>query len=124
MAAVLSAAQVPLAADEAGEEVMPSEHEDGVQGQEGGPSSHATTETSGSESSDLNMPSNVMLQVPEAPVGFRFLRHRKTRMLHYTKVEWVNFLACGRPIGPAHDEPGEVRYDSQVCRQCKKNAYI
>ena len=80
VAAVLSAAQVPLAADEAGEEVMPSEHEDGVQGQEGGPSSHATTETSGSESSDLNMPSNVMLQVPEAPVGFRFLKDQNASL--------------------------------------------
>ena len=124
VAAVLAAAHVPLVAVGGDEEVHEGEHEEDREEEKEESSSHATTETSGSESSDLNMPNNVMLQVPEAPVGFRFLRHRKTRMLHYTKVDWEHFLACGRPIGPAHDEPVEIRYDSQVCRQCKKNAHI
>ena len=94
VAAVLTVAQVPLAANEAGEEVLPGEPADALPEQEEASSSHATTETSGSESSDLNMPSNVMLQVPEAPVGFRFLRHRKTSMLHYTKVKSGCIFLC------------------------------
>ena len=83
-------------------------------------SGHVTTDSSDSDSSALEVPQVRRLTVPTAPQGFRFLQHRKTRMLHLMKDGNERVLECGRMVGPTHVNPQSVRFDSSVCSQCRK----
>ena len=65
-------------------------------------SGHVTTDSSDSDSSALEVPQVRRLTVPTAPPGFRFLQHRKTRMLHLIKDGNERVLECGRMVGPTH----------------------
>ena len=83
-------------------------------------SGHVTTGSSGSESSALTVPEVPRLTVPIEPAGFRFLQHKKTRMIHLIKDGNERVLECGRLVSDAHVRPSNVRFDSSVCSQCRK----
>ena len=62
----------------------------------------------------------------EAPEGMTFIRRKKTRVLHFVKEGYANVMVCGRMIGQQHVGPehaafGHVRFDTQVCRQRRRD---
>ena len=76
--------------------------------------------SSSDEASECEAPRNFLarLEVPTPPHGMRFLRHAKSRVCHIIKNEHKLRFQCGRMVTSAYGPPGEVQYDTSVCRQC------
>ena len=60
--------------------------------------------------------------VPVPPVGCCFVQHKVSRILHYRNLEYNKVLVCGRGITDVYQPPGLIRFDSSVCRTCKRRA--
>ena len=63
-----------------------------------------------------------LLGVPKPMAGTKFLQHTKSRMLHMMRDCDVKLLARGRAASDDYKPPGVVRYDSSVCRNCRRAA--
>ena len=76
--------------------------------------------SSSDEASECEAPRNFLarLEVPTPPHGMRFLRHAKSRVCHIIKNEHKLRFQCGRMVTSAYGPPGDVQYDTSVCRQC------
>ena len=76
--------------------------------------------SSSDEASECEAPRNFLarLEVPTPPHGMRFLRHAKSRVCHVIKTEHKLRFQCGRVVTSAYGPPGDVQYDTSVCRQC------
>ena len=91
-------------------------------------SSVATTKTSSSSNaSSAAVDEAPELKAPEAPEGMTFIRHKKIRVLHFVKEGYAHVMVCGKMIGQQHVRPehaafGQARFDSQVCRQRRRDA--
>ena len=86
-------------------------------------SEHVTTDSSSdSESEDEREVVPRQFMPPVAPSGFSFLKHRKSKLLHYIADDITKTLACGRVRTHVYIDPGELRYDSAVCHACQKSA--
>ena len=56
---------------------------------------------------------------PKAPDGYSFVRHSRSKMLHYLGHDRVNVLACGRLKTDSYEAALNLRYDSAVCHACQ-----
>ena len=60
--------------------------------------------------------------IPVPPVGCSFVQHKVSRILHYRDLNYNKVLVCGRGITDVYQPPGLIRFDSSVCRTCKRRA--
>ena len=60
--------------------------------------------------------------IPVPPVGCCFVQHKVSRILHYRDLNYNKVLVCGRGITDVYQPPGLIRFDSSVCRTCKRRA--
>ncbi|CAE7242883.1 unnamed protein product [Symbiodinium sp. CCMP2592] len=90
-----------------------------------------STDSSSSDSSSSNSSASapepsvrpVRLLPPPVPAdGCRFVQHARFKTLHLQRLRHVNMTLCGRLVKPPIGEPGILRYDTPVCRACKKVA--
>lgn len=84
---------------------------------------HVTTDSSSDSSSedDREVVEKQFLP-PTAPDGYNFLKHSKSKLLHYIQDGYEKTLACGRVRSAAYVDPGVLRYDSAVCHACQRAA--
>ncbi|CAE7475642.1 unnamed protein product [Symbiodinium sp. CCMP2592] len=87
------------------------------------------TDSSSSDSSSANSSASapepsvrpVRLLPPPVPAdGCRFVQHARFKTLHLQRLRHVNMTLCGRLVKSPIGEPGILRYDTPVCRACKK----
>ena len=90
--------------------------------QDEGSSSHeSTTSTKSSDTSCDECDRRLPREVPTAPPGYRLWQHRRSRVLHIAKEDYVRILACGRQIGPHHvREIGKISSETPKCTLCFK----
>ena len=96
------------------------EDDEAVGNEDSSSSSSNSTEGSGSSSEDSE-PEKV-LSIPQPAPGTNFLRHQRTRLLHMISSHNRRVLLCGRMVSDMYRQPDKIRYDSSVCRNCKKAA--
>ena len=60
--------------------------------------------------------------IPVPPAGCSFVQHKVSRILHYRNLDYNKVLVCGRGITDVYQPPGLIRFDSSVCRTCKRRA--
>ena len=96
------------------------EDDEAVGNEDSGSSSSSSTEDS-SLSSEDSEPEKV-LSIPQPAPGTNFLRHQRTRLLHMISSHNRRVLLCGRMVSDMYRQPDKIRYDSSVCRNCKKAA--
>ena len=83
-----------------------------------------SSESSSSESSQEDGPEPRLMHPPAPPEGTFFVQHRKLRTLHLLLEGHRSFTLCGRSLlseDSAFGEPGRIRYDTPVCKQCKRS---
>ena len=83
-----------------------------------------SSESSSSESSQEDEPEPRLMHPPAPPEGTFFVQHRKLRTLHLLLEGHRSFTLCGRSLlseDSAFGEPGRIRYDTPVCKQCKRS---
>ncbi|CAE7733742.1 unnamed protein product [Symbiodinium sp. CCMP2592] len=86
-----------------------------------------SSEGSSSESSDSSEGENPeprLMPPPSPPEGTFFMQHRKLKTLHLLLTGHRSFTLCGRPLQTIDSpfiEPGRLRYDTPVCKQCKRS---
>lgn len=84
-------------------------------------SEHVTTDSSSdSDSEGEREVVHRQFLPPVAPDGFSFLKHKKSKLLHYIAEDIKKTLACGRLRTDVYIDPGELRYDSAVCHSCQR----
>ena len=103
------------------EELFPADGVEDGEEQDEDTGGHVTTDSSSDSSSDgeREVVAKQFLP-PKAPDGFKFLKHQKSKLLHYIQDGYLKTLACGRNRSAAYVEPGELRYDSAVCHACQR----
>ena len=81
---------------------------------------HVTTDSPSSESENEER-QRVQRQFnpPEAPFGFTFAQHQRSKLLHLISAENQRALACRRLKNTAYVSPTLLRYDSAVCHACQ-----
>ena len=95
----------------------PVVHNDEVAAEEG----HVTTDSSSSsDSTNEREVVHRQFEPPKAPSGYSFVKHKKSKLLHYIADGLFKTLACGRNRSDAYELPGMLRYDSAVCHSCQK----
>ncbi|CAE7029170.1 unnamed protein product, partial [Symbiodinium sp. CCMP2456] len=112
-------------AEEAGTLSLPEQGvlEAGDDAAEADDSSSSSSSSSGSgSSSEADTEPERVLANPEPAVGTYFLQHQRTRLLHMILTHNRRFLLCGRMVTDLYRPPGKIRYDSSVCRNCKRAA--
>jgi len=64
-----------------------------------------------------------LMPPPVPPEGTYFLQHRKLRTLHMLLTGYKSITVCGRAIeeGGPMTAPSNLRYDTPVCKQCKRS---
>ena len=80
--------------------------------------------SSSSESSQEVEPEPRLMHPPAPPGGTFFVQHRKLKTLHLLLEGHRSFTLCGRSLlseDSAFGEPGRIRYDTPVCKQCKRS---
>ena len=80
--------------------------------------------SSSSESSQEDEPEPRLMHPPAPPGGTFFVQHRKLKTLHLLLEGHRSFTLCGRSLlseDSAFGEPGRIRYDTPVCKQCKRS---
>ena len=84
------------------------------------PEDECVGSSSSDEASECEAPRNFLarLEVPAPPDGMRFLRHANSRVGHIIKIEHKHRFQCGRMVTSAYGPPGDLQYDTSVCRQC------
>ena len=85
-------------------------------------SSSSSSEGSSSSSSRVSHEPERKVGVPKPVPGTSFLQHKRTRLLHMISDQNRKVLLCGRMVGDVYKEPLKIRFDSSVCRNCKKFA--
>ncbi|CAE6955382.1 unnamed protein product [Symbiodinium sp. CCMP2592] len=84
-----------------------------------------SSDSDASSSSEEEGPGPSMPQfvprLPEPPEGFRFVQHAKLKTLHYVMQGHLNFTVCGRRITDSLTGSLSLKWDSPVCRNCKKS---
>ncbi|CAE7791982.1 unnamed protein product [Symbiodinium sp. CCMP2592] len=84
-----------------------------------------SSDSDASSSSEEERPGPSMPQfvprLPEPPEGFRFVQHAKLKTLHYVMQGHLNFTVCGRRITDSLTGSVSLKWDSPVCRNCKKS---
>ena len=90
----------------------------------GASESSSSTETSSSDSSASHPEPEAgparLMHPPAPPKDCRFVQHARFKTLHMQRLRHVNMTLCGRIVKPPIGEPGVLRYDTPVCRACKK----
>ena len=82
---------------------------------------HVTTDSSSSsDSAEQREMVQRQFEPPKAPPGYSFVKHKKSKLLHYVADGVFKSLACGRNKSDAYEQPGTLRYDSAVCHGCQK----
>ncbi|CAE7743608.1 unnamed protein product [Symbiodinium sp. CCMP2592] len=81
-------------------------------------SSSGSSDSSDSSGSD-DEPARIM-PPPEPAEGTTFLQHQRTRLLHMIADNNRRVLMCGRMVSDLYSLPQRIRFDSSVCRNCKK----
>ena len=82
---------------------------------------HVTTDSSSSsDSTNEREMVHRQFEPPKAPSGYSFVKHKKSKLLHYVAAGVFRTLACGRNKSDAYEQPGILRYDSAVCHGCQK----
>ena len=61
-----------------------------------------------------------LLGVPKPMASTRFLQRAKSRMLHMMRDCDAKLLLCGRVASDDYKPSGVIRYDSSVCRNCRR----
>ncbi|CAE7740635.1 unnamed protein product [Symbiodinium sp. CCMP2592] len=115
-----SAESMPLLKQSLVADEMPVAEESGS-----GRSTDSSSSDSSSSNSSASVPEPtvrpVRLLPPPAPAdGCRFVQHARFKTLHLQRLRHVNMTLCGRIVKPPIGEPGILRYDTPVCRACKK----
>jgi len=72
------------------------------------------------ESVEYNAPVRIF-QPPTAPLGFHFMRHKRTRTLHLVDAKYPHGTCCGRVLDQNFSELAQLRYDSAVCHVCRRH---
>ncbi|CAE7679191.1 unnamed protein product [Symbiodinium sp. CCMP2592] len=123
-------------ANRAGRLIDNSEHEGDLSEADDGESSSKSSSKSsveGTTSSDSDASSSseedgpgpripqFVPRLPEPPDGFRFVQHAKLKTLHYVMQGHLNFTVCGRRITDSLTGSLSLKWDSPVCRNCKKS---
>ncbi|CAE7260457.1 unnamed protein product [Symbiodinium sp. CCMP2592] len=85
-------------------------------------SSSSCSEDSSSSSSRVSHEPERKVGVPRPAAGTSFLQHKRTRLLHMISDQNRKVLLCGRMVGDIYKPPSKIRFDSSVCRNCKKFA--
>ena len=84
---------------------------------------HVTTCSSSSSDSEVEREVVVrQFAPPMAPAGYTFVKHSKSKLLHYVADGMLRVLACGRIKSDMYMAPGVLRYDSAVCHACQRAA--
>ena len=84
---------------------------------------HVTTCSSSSSESEVEREVVVrQFAPPTAPAGYTFVKHSKSKLLHYVEDGMLRVLACGRMKSDMYIDPGVLRYDSAVCHSCQRAA--
>ena len=82
---------------------------------------HVTTDSSSSESEqEERQRVHRQFDPPQAPSGFVFVQHQRSKLLHLISVDNQRALACGRLKNAAYAPPQLLRYDSAVCHACQR----
>ena len=82
---------------------------------------HVTTDSSSSESEqEERQRVHRQFDPPQAPSGFVFVQHQRSKLLHLISVDNQRALACGRLKNAADAPPQLLRYDSAVCHACQR----
>ena len=88
-----------------------------------GEEEHVTTGSSSSSESEAEREVVIrQFAPPVAPSGYTFVKHSKSKLLHYVADGMLRVLACGRIKSDMYVAPGELRYDSAVCHACQRSA--
>ena len=93
--------------------------DDKAVGNEDSSSSSSSSAEDSSMSGEDSEPEKV-LSIPQPAPGTNFLRRQRTRLLHMISSHNRRVLLCGRMVSDMYRPPDKIRYDSSVCRNCKK----
>ena len=85
--------------------------------------SHITTDSSEADSESEREEERLLVPrcfyPPKAPDGYSFVRHSRSKILHYLGHDKVNVPACGRLKTDSYEAALNLRYDSAVCHACR-----
>ena len=85
--------------------------------------SHVTTDSSESDSDEDREEERLLVPrvflPPKPPDGCFFVRHVRSKMLHYMRHDNRVVLVCGRQKTASYEEALNLRYDSAVCHACQ-----
>ena len=85
--------------------------------------SHVTTDSSESDSDEDREEEPLLVPrvflPPKPPDGCFFVRHVRSKMLHYMRHDNRVVLVCGRQKTASYEEALNLRYDSAVCHACQ-----
>ncbi|CAE7717441.1 unnamed protein product [Symbiodinium sp. CCMP2592] len=93
--------------------------DDKLTGEDSDSSSSSGSSDSGDSSGSDDEPARIM-PPPEPAEGTTFLQHQRTRLLHMIADNNRRVLMCGRMVSDLYSLPQRIRFDSSVCRNCKK----
>ena len=82
---------------------------------------HVTTDSSSSKSEqEERQQVHRQFDPSQAPSGFMFVQHQRSKLLHLISVDNQRALACGRLKNAAYAPPQLLRYDLAVCHACQR----
>ena len=89
----------------------------------GDTSSEESTDESSDDSGASAARAPRLMHPPAPPEGTYFVQHSKLKTLHLLLEGHRAFTLCGRSLQQDHNPfgpPGALRYDTPVCKQCKR----
>ena len=89
----------------------------------GDTSSGESSDESSDDSGSSERPAPRLMHPPVPPAGTYFVQHSKLKTLHLLLDGHRSFTLCGRSLQQAQNPfgvPGPLRYDTPVCKQCRR----